>query len=348
MSIVLFIGYSLYTKNFFSVLRGLLFERSIQLKRANSSINMLVLGIGGVAHEGPNLTDTIMFASIDPEKNIVNIVSVPRDLWIPDLLSKINFAYSIGESKGNKGDNLAKAVVERVVGKKIDYITVVDFAAFVDLVDILGGIDVLVDKAFDDYEYPNEVERENLCGHSLDEATELIATMSATEVFPCRYQHVRFDQGITHMDGQTALIYVRSRHAQGEEGTDFARSKRQQKVINAIRDKATSLGILLNPLKIYQIYETLEKNIKTTITKDEFDDFIRLAQKMKDAKIQSYIIDAGNEKTNEKGLLMNPPITKEYNLQWVLIPEAGNGNFSEIHTFVNCIIHPNKCQTIQQ
>lgn len=317
-------------------------NKSVNLSE-KTNINILILGIGGADHDGPELTDTIMVANINIEKNLVNFVSIPRDLWIPDLNNKINTAYVIGEQKEKKGMILAKKVVERVISKPIDYTLVGDFSGFVKFIDLLGGIDVDIERSFDDYEYPIEEKKEDLCGNKEEEIEALLATVSANVVFPCRYQYVRFEKGLTHVDGKTALMFVRSRFSKSEEGTDFARSKRQQKVLSAVKEKTLSLGIILNPVKIFQIYRTIQDNILTDIKQEDLDDFIGLFQKMKDAKIRSFVLEQEDEKKQKAGLLINPVSSSEYSFQWVLVPRKGNGDFSEIYEYVNCVFTSEIC-----
>ena len=149
------------------------------------------------------------------------------------------------------------------------------------------------------------------------------------------------------MNGETALEFVRSRHAtQTIEASDFARSKRQEKVIKAFKDKALSLQTLLNPGKVISLYTTLQGSIDTDIKQSEFDDFIRLAEKMKSAKIQSIVIDQGDDQTQRSGLLINPPSTGDYGYAWTLIPRTGNGNFSEIQSYISCQINKGNCSVL--
>src|SRR5206468_1563830 len=77
----------------------LIFNHGISLKQSDGRVNVLLLGIGGGVHEGPDLTDTIIFSSIDITNNKITMVSIPRDLWMPELKGKINTAYTIGEDK---------------------------------------------------------------------------------------------------------------------------------------------------------------------------------------------------------------------------------------------------------
>jgi len=322
----------------------LIFNRDINLKTNDDHVNVLLLGIGGKNHEGPNLTDTIIFISLSTKGDKVTLVSVPRDLWVPDLNAKINTAYSTGESKRSGGGLvLSKAVVSKIVNKPINYVLRIDFDGFVKAVDLIGGLDINVDRTFDDFEYPIDGKEENPCGHSDEELKNLATASSQLEAFPCRYMHIHFDKGVSHMDGKTALQFVRSRHAQSDEGSDFARSQRQEKIIKAFKDKVFSLQTLANPAKIVSLYDILKGSIDTDIKDDEFDDFIRLAGKMKTAQTENAVLDTGDEKTKRPGLLINPPIAEEYNFEWVLIPRKGNGDFSQIKKYIDCEIKIGNC-----
>lgn len=333
-----------------SVLSGVLFNKNIDLKKDNATqaINILLLGIGGGNHDGPDLTDTIILANVNPKTNKVNLISVPRDLWIPDLQSKINEAYASGQEKQHKGILLTKTVIQKVTGVSIDYVVVVDFSGFVKVVDELGGLDVIVPHTFDDYLYPVTGKESDLCGKTEEDA-KTAATVSAEldieEIFPCRYKHIHFDHGEAHMNGQTALEFVRSRHALGVEGSDFSRSQRQHEVIVALKKKVLSLGLLLNPVKVISIINTLKDNINTNIDSSEYDDFIKLAQKMEKAEIKTHVIDTGSG--DQYGLLINPPISQATRFQWVLAPRVGNNDFSEIKTFVGCIVNGKTCTITQ-
>ncbi len=319
----------------------------IQLKREEQhSLNILLLGIGGANHEGPNLSDTIILANINPQKNEVNMFSLPRDLWIPQLKDRINSAYAYGEEKDKKGMLLASTVVEKVTGQPVDYVFVIDFSGFVKGVDHMGGIDVEVARTLDDYAYPIAGKENDLCGHTPEDVDALVATAEAElglEVFPCRYKHVHVEKGQQHMNGQQALEFVRSRHAIGEEGSDFARSRRQQEVIAAVRKKALSLGILLNPVKVLGLVNIVQENINTDIKKEEYDDFIKLANKMENVTIKSHVIGMA-ESDQEYGLLINPTPSEEYQYKWVLTPRKGSGDFSELHAYIECVLKGNNCE----
>ena len=77
---------AIFVIRFFSLFWGVVVDKNIQIKKNEQGmVNILLLGIGGGAHDGPNLTDTIILASLDPKKNTVNLISIPRDLYIPAL-----------------------------------------------------------------------------------------------------------------------------------------------------------------------------------------------------------------------------------------------------------------------
>lgn len=337
------------TANLFPVLFGLVFNRGIDLKQSDDHINILLLGIGGGVHDGPNLTDTIIFASLDPKTNKINLVSIPRDLWVPDLKAKINTAYSTGEGKREGGGLiLTKAVVSKVLNQPVDYGLRIDFNGFVKAVDLIGGLDIEVDRTFDDYEYPIEGKENDPCGQKEEDLQKLATASSQLEAFPCRYVHLHFNKGLQHLDGEKALQFVRSRHANGQEGSDFARSRRQEKIIKAFRDKVFSPQTLLNPAKMLDLYDVLKGSIDTDIMQNEFDDFIRLAQKFGGAKIESAVLDSGDAEEDRPGLLVSPQPGIDYGFAWVLIPRKGNGNFSEIQQYIDCELKIGSCQIAKE
>lgn len=349
---VLLIGVGLIkVGQYLPVLWDLIAKNDIQLKHASpdKTINMLLLGVGGGTHDGPDLTDTIIFASVDPNNKKVTLVSIPRDLWEPHLHAKINSAYTYAEEQqSGSGLDYTKKLVSNMLGQPIDYSVKLDFGGFVKAVDMAGGLDINVDHTFDDYQYPIEGKEADSCGLTDETIASLsaqVASGSATEneAFPCRYEHLHFTQGPTHMDGVTALKYVRSRHASGKEGSDFARSKRQEKVINAFKEKIFSAGTLLNPVKVVNLLSVLKDSIKTDIKESEYDDFAHLAEKMKGAKISSAIIDTGDQSEDRYGLLINPPMGPEYGNQWVLSPRLGNGKYAEIQEYISCQIKGIAC-----
>lgn len=286
------------------------------LKQSNGATNILVLGIGGAGHEAADLSDSMVVLSYNQKTHKVVLFSIPRDLWIPEIRAKINTAFHYGEErKPGGGLVLAKSLVEEVVGQDIHYVAVVDTKIFEEVVNLLGGITVCVDQAFDDFKYP-------------------IAGKEAAEPESARYEHVHFDTGCQRMDGERALKFVRSRYAEGEEGTDFARSRRQQKVILAIKDRVVSPGNAFNFGLMQALRGVLEKNIDSNIFENDYPGLARLALRFNPKNIKFGQLDSDDPVTGHSGLLENPPIGPLFDYQWVLIPKAGFGQWQEIHQYI--------------
>lgn len=278
----------------------------------NGRVNILVMGKAGGEHAGTDLTDTMIVASISLEKPTVSLISIPRDLWIPEIRAKVNSAYYWGNQKNPGGGiSYAKSTVEKVVGVPIQYGLVMDFSAFKDIVDAIGGIEVNVERTFTDTHYPIEGRENDPCDGDI--------------TFACRYETVTFNAGTQKMNGETALKFVRSRMAEGDEGTDQAREARQQKVIEAIKNKVLSPQVFLNPGRGIAVFKVVRNSIETNI---EIPAGAIIARKVLDAggSINQYLIPGD--------LLVNPPITKTYDKQYVLIPRSGNGKWNEIHQWV--------------
>jgi len=202
----------------------LVFDAGAPLSSSDGRTNILILGVGGGNHEGADLTDTMMVLSLDQKNKSVAMISVPRDIWSDTLKDKVNSAYHYGELKQKGGGLLlSKVTVEDVLGISIHYAVVIDFSGFEKVIDEVGGIDVNVPTAFTDNQYPKPGMEQATCPGDPTNA--------------CVYESVHFDAGLQHMDGARALIYARSRHAEGVEGSDFARSRRQQIIMVALKNR---------------------------------------------------------------------------------------------------------------
>ncbi len=320
------------------------FQKEINLKKTQTRVNILFLGIGGGKHDGPLLIDTIIYAAIDKERQGVTLISIPRDLWIEDLQAKINTAYAFGEERKKDGGLiLTSTIVEKIFNQPVDYVLRIDFNGFINAIDMIGGIEVDVDRSFEDFEYPISGKEKDTCGYTGEEFEKRATSSAIFEAFPCRYEHIVFQKGVRHMDGETALKFVRSRHALGVEGTDFARSKRQEKVIEAFKEKLFSLSTLFNPGKLMSLYDVFQDSIHTDIQRNEYDDFVKLAKKMKDARINNVVFFYTDYYSKNPGIFVNPPESDEYGRQWVLIPRKGTSDFSEIQMLVECEIQTENC-----
>lgn len=206
-------------------------------------MNILVLGIGGEGHDGSQLTDTIMLASVDLKNKRVGLLSIPRDLAYPlggGKFEKIN-AVNVYFERDYPGEGATKTAeaFSTLLGQPIDHVVRIDFSGFASFINALDGIDVNVERAFTDYQYPTEDEK---------------------------WMTVSFKKGMQHMNGATALIYARSRHGNNGEGSDFARSRRQQLVLMAVRTKLLSLGTLTDPRALANLYTSITNHLQTDLT----------------------------------------------------------------------------------
>ncbi len=267
----------------------------------NDRINILLLGMGGVGHDGPFLTDTNIIVSIKPSTGQIAMISIPRDLGveIPDYgWYKINHASAFGETeKRGSGGELTKKVIEDTFNIDIHYYTRVDFTAFSEIIDEVGGVTVNVDNTFTD------------------------------EMFPAdnyEFQTINFEQGTQIMDGITALKYARSRHGNNGEGSDFARAKRQQKIILALKEKLLSFSTLINPLKINNIINVLETHIDTDLEFSDLMSFLRLIKELNTNNIITVVLD-----DSPNGFLQN-----SYSSDNVFILEPKTGNFTDIKKMI--------------
>lgn len=285
---------------------SLAFNKNSPLKSQEGRTNLLILGAAGGNHQGNDLTDTIIFLSLNLKKKKAFLLSLPRDLWSPTLKDKINSAYHYGEEKRTGGGLiLAKAITEEVLGQPVHYALLVEFSSFKKAIDVIGGVEIEVERSFDDFLFPIEGKEDDSCGGDPE--------------FKCRFEHVHFEKGWEKMGGERTLKFARSRNAEGEEGGDFARAARQQKVLLAFRNKVFSKEVILNPLKIKKLIDILREGIETDINLAKASYLGRFALVLKKENIQKSFF--------EEELLMTPPVL-EYG-KWVLIPP--NEDFSLIH-----------------
>ncbi|QQG43703.1 MAG: LCP family protein [Candidatus Daviesbacteria bacterium] len=327
---------------------------SSTLKSTNDRVNVLLLGIAGQNHDGPNLTDTIVVASYHLKTNQLDLISLPRDFWIDSIKGRANSVYEMGLNRG-AGLSSAKQVIGNVLGLPIHYGLRVDFNGFIKAIDTVGGIDLSVETEFNDYHYPLAGEENNLCdltSNTVDLSAEeaqkyhlqpgpqqvfvnidgTIATDTADPnkelvYFRCRFEHLHFDAGSQHMDGATALKFVRSRKGTNGEGSDFARAKRQQKVIEAARNKGLSLQTLTSPDKISTLASTFGQSLDSDIPLTDLPKFIPLVKNL--SKTNNLVLD----NSVQLGLLTQPN-PADFGGAFVLIPKAGVSNYDNIQRYI--------------
>lgn len=266
-------------------------------------VNILLLGIGGPGHDGPNLSDTIMVMSIDPRTKDVAMLSIPRDLYvkIPGYgTGKINHANSSG------GPATARQVVSTVTGVPIHYYLQIDFAGFKKAVDAVNGIDINVPKALRDPLYPCD----------------------STGPNKYKYCPINFKVGLQHMNGKQALEYARSR----ETTSDFDRAARQQLVIVALRQKALDLSTLTNPIKLGALIDTLGDHVKTDMQLADMKKLALIAKDVDTTKIVQKVLS-----TAPDGLLTESGPYVPSGFGYVEVPVAGTFNYTEIKDLIKNI-----------
>lgn len=295
--------------------------------------NILLLGYGGGTHDGPNLTDSMMVVHLDPAKARATLISIPRDLWvnIPNAATssnweKINAAYADGVAAGGaaEGGKMAEQAVAAVTGLPIDNFVALDFAGFVNTIDTIGGVEVNVQTAFEDPQYPIEGKENDLCGKSPTDLAAITASASATTdpetIFPCRYEDLKFAAGWQQMDGATALKYVRSRHSL-QDGTDFGRAARQRNLLLAVKQKVLAINFVP---RIIPFVTSLGDDIKTDLSPGDTAAFVQNAASLAKYKIVNLALTDQN--------YLNDTFSADG--QAILVPKAGQDNFGEIKNWL--------------
>jgi LCP family protein required for cell wall assembly len=286
--------------------------------QAGQRVTLLLFGYGGGSHDGTYLTDAIVVASYDPRTRVLALFNIPRDLWVPTPTGdgrlgpyrKINEIYSVGlgpgaltgtvraEDQDRAAWSLAGAA-RRVVGLPIDGWVSGDFTAVRKVVDGLGGVVVDVERTFDDYEYPRNDNK------AIDTGTI----------------HLHFDAGPQRMTGERALQYARSRHS-AQDGGDFGRSRRQQRLLLALKDQLATPAALP---RVFTLMEAVQGNLRTSLSLDEARALLLLGRDLNGSvQATTGLIDTTTllvSGVNEHG-------------GYILSPRGGLTNYAPIHRHV--------------
>ncbi|MFC1651770.1 LCP family protein [Patescibacteria group bacterium] len=273
-----------------------------QLKgEGDGRINILLLGMGGEGHTAPNLTDTIIVLSIDPQEKNAAMLSIPRDLqvYVGDNYGygKINSVYAYGEQDNYPGGGGAflKEKVSEILDLPMHYYARLDFDGFKKMVNTVDGVTIDVEKEIYDYSYPDE----NMQG----------------------YDPFFITKGTHKMDGNVALKYARSRYTT----SDFDRAKRQQQVLSALREKALKVNFISNPAKISEVLDILGDHLRTDIQLWEMQKLYELSKEIDPSTMVNKVLD-----NSADGFLT---ASQSSGGAYILVPRAGD--FSEIQRFVH-------------
>ena len=267
--------------------------------KGRTELTVLVAGIDRRPNGGDQNTDVIILVHVDLINRRVAAISIPRDLWvdIPGVgQDKINSAYNYGVkadgSNAAAGISILRDTVESVFGVPIDGYVLFDFNGFKDVVDELGGVDIDVPNKIVDTAYPTE---------------------------DYGVKTVTFEQGEQHMDGETALEYVRTRHSDSDDG----RRDRQMQVMLALFGKGKNLSTIA---KIQPLILALGKTVQTSFPLDQQLTFARLGLEMNQDDIRFTVLGADR-------------LTGDY--LYVGGPWAYTGDMNQIAAFVQSSLSTN-------
>lgn len=279
-------------------------------------INILMLGTAGEKDAGKNLTDTIMLMSIDTKNKKIALLSLPRDLYvqIPQTQSytKINSIYSYG-LKNDLGIEPLKNVVEKITGINPNYYIIANYEGFKQIINDIGGINVINERDIYDTRYPGP-------NYS--------------------YETFELKKGFHTLNGEIALKYVRERH--DDPQGDFGRAKRQQQVMQAVKNKIFSAQTFLNVFKLNDILNTIGDNIKTNISLEELENFLALSKQLDTQNINSVVADAWKKDS----LLKVSHVQIGPTRMFILVPRIGN--YSEIQELASTIFSNDAIKKRQQ
>jgi LCP family protein required for cell wall assembly len=249
------------------------------------------------------LTQVMMVVRIDTVHNQVTMVSIPRDSWvfIPEVggMHKIDQAFFLGVTQHNSFDDgvrLARETVEKDYGISIDRYAWVGLDGFAKVIDTLGGIDIDLAHPVVDDTYPDDT------GNNRNN--------------PNSYRRLYLPAGPQHLNGQQALDYVRSRHA--DLVGDIGRTQRQQQVLDALKKKLNASSILDH---LAEIIKDLVGKVYTDLSEQEMISFAYYGRSLSGSALQRVTLGPGSGSQNYGSLqnVYDPTVGAQ---QSVLIPNC--------------------------
>ena len=273
-----------------------------QPKQTDGYKTILLLGVDSVLNKpgSPELTDTMLLLSLNMKTGEVNTLSLPRDLWATAYQTRINALYEYGKEKyPERPEQFSEEVISELTGVKINHTITLSLQTVAEIIDVLGGIEVEVREGFTDTEFP----REDINITTVTNPAEL-------------YETVTFNPGLQKMDGSTVLKYIRSRKsADLSQGTDIARSQRQQQVISALIGRIKNFSIIRDMDALAQLYVLYTNTFEEQFSKQEAISTLNyLRPYLETISLNSHTLSIYPE--NKDGVITNPPVTK-YKGQWV-------------------------------
>ncbi len=276
----------------------------LQSKSIPGKINFLILGtdIRDDWLETSQDTDTIILASLDTQDLIVDLVSIPRDIWFAPLNSRINKIYSQSLQNSDSFDFI-KSKFNEITGQNVDHILIINTDILTKLIDITGPVTVDLPYSFTDDQYPDT-------NHIKDPVN-----------FPDPYMTISFEKGPNTIDSQNIDYFVRSRKGADLKngGTDLGRAARQQLLIMALFDSLKKI----KPIQNTKTISTLYKLWSTQITKDITDTTIlslifKLNKNITNMSFNNISIPVGLNSIDTNGVIYHP--TYFPSGAWVYLP----------------------------
>jgi LCP family protein required for cell wall assembly len=265
--------------------------------------NFLILGTDKLSgRDGdPELTDTILLLQTNFETGKIKTLSFPRDLYLEDLQTRINALYFYGQEKyPEEPQKFTEETIEKLTGLNIDNTVVISIEDLQELIKIVGDIEIDVPTAFTDPLFPVP---------GVD-----VSSVSDPKIL---YEKISFTAGPQTMDSATALKYMRSRHSEGDQGTDQARSARQQLVLQALLNKMTKIK---SPQTLGLLYRFYLDRFAKYISLQELSKIVTVGidylSKNEAAKIEFEKHQLSVYPEDPNGIIYNPPLWQT-NQQWV-------------------------------
>jgi len=288
------------------------------LNETDGRVNILLAGysVDDPGHQGAKLTDSIMMVSINAKTKTAVLISIPRDTWvnIPGFgYSKINAAYEDGQQENfiqagyaNGGMGLLEEIIEQNFGVTADYYGLLDYTAFEEAVNAVGGVTV-----------------------------DIQSSDSRGLYDP--YTNLELPNGIITLNGQQALNLARARGdgpgSYGFPSGDFERTQHQQQLLIALKTKASSGSVITNPLKIGQLADAIGNNARTDMSLGEMESLYKDSKGIGDSSVQSVVLD--NYQGKDYFTDYYAPDGED-----ALAPFAGFNNFSQIQAVIQNILYP--------
>jgi LCP family protein required for cell wall assembly len=286
----------------------------------NWFVNIFLIWAWWWNHDWANLTDTMILASLDMKSKKISMLSIPRDLYVDydpkykssrineitrDMTWRFIWMWIDKKTAREQARNIFIKKIEKITNVEIPYYLQIDFKWFEKIIDSIWWLTIDVEKTLVDTAYPD---------------------------WNRWYETFALDKWIKELDWKTALKFARSRHST----SDFDRARRQQKVINAIKEKALSSEILINPYKIKKILSIVSENFETNLNFWDLFTLWNYAWDFSNDSISNFVLN--DDWNTSWGFLWTPP-REDYWWAFVLIPYSWEENYERIQLFTDLIIN---------